>query len=136
MGETQKRRYVVVLRRTLASVVLIVALASPAAGQVNGEARHSGTITEVVDGRIVLDEIVTWQGPESPGIVRRSIRITPDTAIDLVQRGPWDARTSRPGWSSEPIRPDDLRKGDFVTVTTRGDETGAAVAVEVIRPRG
>jgi hypothetical protein len=126
-----------VLRRTLASVVLVVALASPAAAPGDSEARHSGTIAEVSDGRIVFDEIVTWQSPEAPGIVRRSIRITPDTAIKLVERAAtWDTRASRPGWNSEPIRPADLKTGDFVTVTMRGDGTGAAVAVEVIRPRG
>jgi hypothetical protein len=103
-----------------------------------GEVRHSGKVVEVSrdGGRFVLEEMLAWQGPEKPGIVRRTIDVTPRTAIQLVERtGEWGhARTSLPGWDSNRIAAQDLRVGDFVTVTTDDDARSRAVALQVIRP--
>lgn len=89
------------------------------------------------DGRaVVVEEMLAWQGPDKPGIVHRSLRITPQTSIQRVQRaeGWGDARTSLPGWDSEPMHMTDLRVGDFVTATTGADQRARAVALQVIRP--
>ena len=146
------------VRVTLGALTTVLVLAAPvaadtatqqraAAGQADtqtatrtshGEARHSGTIVEIADeGRtIVLEEMLAWQGPDKPGIVHRSVRITPQTSIQLVERtGDWGtARTSLPGWDSKPMDAKDLRKGDFVTVTAADDARERAVALQVIRP--
>jgi hypothetical protein len=110
--------------------------AAPAAAQQHGEVRHSGTIVEITGRSIVLEEMLAWQGPDNPGIVHRSITVTPRTSIQLVARtGEWGvARTSLPGWDSKPMDLDELRRGDFVTITTGADARDRAVALQVIRP--
>lgn len=142
------------VRLTLATVAMLLALAAPVAADTpvaaetntqqatprtnDGELRHSGKIVEITDdGRtMVLEEMLAWQGPDKPGIVHRSIRISPQTSIQLVERTEdWGkARTSLPGWDSERMDVKDLRKGDFVTVTTGADARSRAVALQVIRP--
>jgi hypothetical protein len=135
---------------TVTALAIALGLALPAAAQQPdavqqtgtapraGEVRHSGRVVEVgQDGRrLVLEEMVAWRGPGQPGIIHRSITLTPRTAIQLVERtGEWgEARTSMPGWSSKNIESQELRTGDFVTVTTDDDARSRAVSLEVIRP--
>jgi hypothetical protein len=126
------------VRLTLATLTILIALATPVAAQNNGEVRHSGKIVEISEaGRtIVLEEMLAWEGPDKPGIVNRSITVTPQTSIQLVERtGEWGtARTSLPGWDSERIGARELREGDFVTVTTAAATRSRAIALQVIRP--
>lgn len=121
----------------LFSIVLAgPALAQPGPG--HGEVRHSGTIVEITpDGSaIVLEELAVWSGPGT-GVVSRSIRLTPDTSIRLVERAPGDGgRTAMPGWKATAVDALDLREGDFVTVTTHGDRRAVAVALQIVRPAG
>jgi hypothetical protein len=119
------------------AAVALAALAAPAAAaERDGEVRHSGTVVEVVDGgrALVLAEMVTWQDPDEPGIVYRSVHVTPDTAIQLIERSEKADGDSLPGWRSESLETGDLRKGDFVTVTTDDDARGRAVSLQVLRP--
>ena len=142
------------MTRITLTVLAIAALALPAGAQQpqdqtgasgddriarkTDQVRHSGKIVELAPGgtRFVLEEMVAWQSSEHPGIIHRSIEVTPRTAIDLIKRtdqwGP--AQTSLPGWTSESINPRVLRLGDFVTVTVDDDARSRAVALQVIRP--
>jgi hypothetical protein len=101
------------------------------------EVRHSGRILEVAPAgsAIVLEEIVGWTGPGT-GAVTRSIQLTPRTSIRLVERTEeWDgANSALPGWDATVIDAQDLRKGDFVTVTTDDDHRATAVAMQIVRP--
>jgi hypothetical protein len=97
----------------------------------------SGRIVEVApDGSaIVVEELVTWSGPGT-GVVIRSIRLTPRTAIRVIQRsGDEDGdRTAMPGWDARVIDAAGLRPGDFVTITTNDDRRTVAVALLVVHP--
>jgi hypothetical protein len=122
------------------AVVLCFALVAPVTAQSPTRpdaVRHSGRIVEVApDGSaIVVEELLTWSGPGT-GVVTRSIRLTPRTAIDVIQRADgWDGdRAALPGWDTRVIDAADLRRGDFVTVTTDGDRRAVAVALQVVRP--
>jgi len=99
--------------------------------------RHSGRIVEVApDGSaIVVEELVTWSGPGT-GVITRSIRLTPRTSIDVIQRtdSTDGDRAALPGWDTRVIDAAELRRGDFVTVTTDGDRRAVAVALQVVRP--
>jgi hypothetical protein len=101
------------------------------------EVRHSGRIVEIADdgSAIVLEEIVAWTG-SGTGAITRSIRLTPRTSLRLIERtDTWNGRNDAlPGWDARAIRIQDLRKGDFVTVTTDDDRRGIAVALQIIRP--
>ena len=129
---------------SIASIVLAAvlwfALVIPATAQSSTRPdalRHSGWIVEVApDGSaIVIEELVTWNGPGT-GVVTRSIRLTSRTAIDVIQRadGTEGDRAALPGWDTRVIDAADLRRGDFVTVTTDGDRRAVAVALQVVRP--
>ena len=100
------------------------------------EGRYSGRIREVsLDGStLVLEEIVAWTGPGT-GVVDRSIRITPQTSIRLVQPAPWrNDQGAMPGWDSRTLKASDLRPGDFVTVTTGENHRSVALGLQVVRP--
>ncbi len=101
-----------------------------------GEARHSGQVLAVGDDVLVLQEIVAWTGPGA-GFVTRRLRLTPDTSIQLVRR----AETIDPDrwpvvFDEQPLAADAIRRGDFVTVTTRRAQGDTAVSLEVWRPAG
>jgi hypothetical protein len=104
------------------------------AGTAGREVRHSGRIVDVSPDHsaIGLEEVTAWTGPGT-GVVRRSIRLTPRTSIQLIERTDhWD-NTPMPGWDARPMPASQLRTGDFVTVTTDDDQRGTAVALQVIR---
>jgi hypothetical protein len=116
------------------AVVLVLGMVGAAAGA--GEARHSGTVVRVDDDELVIREMGTWTGSGS-GVAERRVTLAADTATQLVRREPGAAeRTSRPGWKSIAMRPEDIRPGDFVTVTTRKAGGDVAVSIEVLRPNG
>lgn len=123
------------ITRILMTLLTIIALAA-AAGAAE-EARHSGTIVGLRQQppQLVMEEIVAWTGPDT-GRVRRTIDVTPDTSIQVVERtDTWDSdRTSNPGFEERAIDASALRVGDFVTVTVRNAEDPVAVAMEVVRP--
>ena len=109
--------------------------ALPAAGSA-GEARHSGQVLAVGDDVLVLQEIVAWTGPGA-GFVTRRLRLTPVTSSQLG-RG---AETIDPDrwpvvFDEQPLAADAIRRGDFVTVTTRRAQGDTAVSLEVWRPAG
>jgi hypothetical protein len=125
-------------RMLWATVIIAVAglvTGTPAVAQEPGDVRHSGVIARIVaDGRtIVLEEMLAWQGDDDPGIVRRFIRLGPDTSIRLVERtDEWsESRASR---KAEMLDTGELWPGDFVTVILPGDMPSPAVGLEVFRP--
>ena len=97
------------------------------------QTRHSGTIVAVTpeSRTIALEELGVEGKP-----MRRTIALAPDARVVRVERsedngapGAWPG-----GFRERPAEPQDLRPGDFVTVTL-GDESGTPVArvVEVVR---
>lgn len=125
----------IVLTGVLALVTAGSALAQPWS-RADG-VRHSGRIVEVAPdaSAIVFEELVAWSGPGT-GVVTRSIQLTPSTSIRVIERsgnGGRD-RTAMPGWDATPIDAGDLRRGDFITLTTRDDRRTVAVALQVVRP--
>lgn len=120
--------------RMLMTLVTLIAVASAAEAT---EARHSGRIVGLQEdpARIIMEEIVAWTGPDS-GRVRRTIQVTPDTSIQVVQRtDAWgSSSTSKPGFEERAVDASALRVGDFVTVTVRNAGGAIAVAMEVVRP--
>src|SRR5712664_4037016 len=80
-----------------------------------GEARHSGTVVSVdADGRgFTLEEMGPWQGPGT-GLVRRHMRLGPDTAVRLVKRMEDIERAAWPvTFESTPLDPSALQPGAF-----------------------
>ena len=120
--------------RAVLSSVMIIGVWLPSAA-IAEEVRHSGTIVRTTTGELVLEEMITWTGPGT-GIVNQRIDVTTETAVQLVRRAPWtDDPRARPGWESIDLRPDDIRRGDFATVTTRDARSGdVAVSIEIVRP--
>jgi hypothetical protein len=121
-----------------ASAVAGEPAAAPAAA-LGKPARHSGTLVRIgLDlSTIFIDEVVAWTGAGT-GVVRRSIRLTPRTSIELIERphpeGP--SRAGRAGWHVTAIPAAELREGDFVTVITDDPRRGIAGALQVVRPAG
>jgi hypothetical protein len=102
-----------------------------------GEARHSGRLVEVrgAGSGVVIEEMLAWTGPGT-GVVDRSIQITPNTSIRLLQpTSEWrQDQVSMPGWDARMLTASDLRPGDFVTVTTDTARRDVATALQVVRP--
>lgn len=119
-----------------ASVIVLGVAVLPLSGAAE-EARHSGVVLQTADDRLVLREMVTWTGPGT-GIVDRPLTVTSETAVQLVRRAPKaDDPRARPGWMAVDLRPDDIRAGDFATVTTReGADGDVAVSIQIVRPEG
>ena len=104
------------------------------AGLADGEVRHSGTVVSVDPrgGRLTMHEMVAWNGPGT-GIVERSVRLTPDTSMQIVRRDEDADRSAMTGFQESRIALREIRRGDFVTVTLRRDSS-VAVSLEVVRP--
>ena len=123
--------------RTVASCIfaaLVVVGSMVAAAMAGQERRHSG----VLEGVAVGARIITMQeiGPGSTSH-RRTVRLTSQTRIALALRSEDGPTTDH--WAGEfmesPLKPADLRPGDFVTVTVtgKGDELFAR-SIDVVRP--
>lgn len=107
---------------TLATAGLLLTSTAYAATQV----KHSGMIVATSpNGRtITVEEMGPWTGPGS-GLVRRSVRLTPQTKVVLVSRSNEPTPGGWPGGFREVLSsPSELRPGDYVTVATesRGGE--------------
>lgn len=99
----------------------------------NGEVRHSGTLVALdAEARTIrMQEVVAWIGPGT-GLATRWLRLSPDTAMQVVMRDPRSDPASMPGFAESSIGLGQLEIGDFVTVTTRADEP-VVVSLEVYR---
>ena len=117
----------------LVLAVAFLSLAMPGIAPA-AEARHSGRVMAVDPGAgtVQIQEVVAWTGPET-GTVERTIRLTPDTTVQLVRR---EADVDLPrwpnAWEEQRISVDALRPGDFVTVITGDGDV--AVSLDVVRP--
>ncbi len=132
--------------RTVVFAILGVAAAAlvpgPAAGQSaspvtsDSRPRLSGTVVDVArdQGSLMLEELAAARGPE-PNAVRRAVVLAPDTSVNLVRRA-GEVTAGEPPWVITAMKLEDLRPGDFVTVTTRAGDGGrpVAVTVDVVRP--
>jgi hypothetical protein len=116
---------------SLATIVLCLA-ATPVRAATEG-GRHSGRVVEVRDaGRsLVVEEMGPWLPPNT-GLSTRTVTLAPTTAVQLViPTGKWQADAS-PGYEVRRMAPDEIKPGDFVTVTIDGGGE-AATALEVMR---
>lgn len=113
------------------AVALILVLAA-ATATVAAE-RHSGRVIAIdrAAGTVRLEELVEGVGPETRA-VERTLRLTPGTAIDAVRpAATLDGGHWPDAWDHQPLSAAALKPGDFVTVTTSGDDV---VAMDVVRP--
>lgn len=98
-------------------------------------AKHSGTIVAIdtAGHALTLEEMGPWTGP-GKGLVRRTVKITPDTKITRVARTAGTAPDGWPGgFTSSSVTVADVRAGDFVTLTTtsrRGHLVASAIAID------
>ncbi len=85
-------------------------------------------------GTITVEEMGPWTGPGATP-VRWTIRLTPETRIELVVRS--QDPTTAGGWPGDftalPLAPRELHPGDFATVTGSAGRL-AASSVSVVRP--
>jgi hypothetical protein len=110
----------------LASTLL---LASPA---VAGDGRISGRVMEIrPDGKVVIEAQGPWTGPNT-GVTRQTVAMGPDTLIRVVRpKGTWDQSDVDPGYVITAADFRELKRGDFITVTTR--DGSKAAAIDVVR---
>ena len=123
-----------VSRRTIALLLTLAVAGTLRAAAPTSGTRHSGQVVAVdsAAGTLRFGEMLGWTGPGT-GIVDRTVRLTPATDVRLVERAATlDPERWPNAWEEHRIGLDALRPGDFVTVTTGGDDT--AVALEVMRP--
>ena len=115
-------------RFALALILVLAATVATSAAE-----RHSGRVVAVdaAVGTLRLDELVEGVGGETRA-VERTLRLAPEVTIQLV-RPPRtrDAGQWPDAWEAQPLTLGALAPGDFVTITTSGDE---AVALQVVRP--
>jgi len=97
--------------------------------------KHSGRIVDVREGAIVLEELGAARGPE-PALQKRTVALQPQTAVTLAERSDQGADGWPGGFRPEPLSVQDLRPGDFATVTAeRADGRLVARDVTVVRPK-
>lgn len=122
--------------RTVGAIALLLAIGLTAP-PVNAEQsrpsqgrQHSGTIVRADAKMITLEEIGPWSS-KKPGLVRRTIELTPATKIEQVARAKQAAPGQWPGGFAETrMTASDLRPGEYATVVT-GMEHGRLVAREI-----
>lgn len=122
--------------RTTLLVIAPVLATLAAAPAVAADKKHSGLIVTVEPGRLVLEELTAARGSE-PVPVRRTIVLERETTIALAVR---DDRGGEGGWRGgfrpTPLGLDDVKPGDFATVTVEpADGRLLAREVTVVRPR-
>jgi hypothetical protein len=112
-----------------ALVFLLLSSAVPALAA-EGQGKISGRLVEIrPDGKLVIEEQGPWNGPGT-GLLRRTVDLTPGTSIRVVRpTGKWTGSDTTPGYAVEPSDFRALAPGDFVTVTTGGTSTAAAIDV-------
>lgn len=118
---------------TIALLLAIAPMVPPVAAAQNHpspEALHSGTIIVADAKRITLEEVGPWTAKE-PGLIRRSIELTPATKIDQVARAEKAAPGHWPGGFAEtPMTVSDLHPGEYATIASHM-ERGRLVAGQV-----
>ncbi|MCL6639922.1 MAG: hypothetical protein K6T92_00975 [Candidatus Rokubacteria bacterium] len=124
------------LARLAAAGVLPVAALLPAF-TAEAEERVSGTVLAVDPAAevLVVEELTASSGP-APNAVQRRFTLAPNTTVTLAHRSP-DAPGGWPhAYTATPLGVDQLRPGDFVTVTfvPDGDRLLARL-VSVVRPQ-
>jgi hypothetical protein len=104
-------------------------LASPVAA---ADGRISGRVMEIrPDGKVVIEAQGPWTGPNT-GVTRQTVGMGPDTLIRVVRpKGTWDQSDVDPGYAITATDFRELKRGDFITVTTR--DGSRAVAIDVVR---
>ena len=132
------------LHKTNPYVIAVLAVASlvnasmvTAAGTGSETVRHSGIVTSVdrARGILTLHEMGPWKGPDTKP-TQLSIAVQPTTTVDLVQRSAVARDGGWPGaYVESPLKPTDLRAGDFATVSTMHDGTRlVAVSIDLVKP--
>ena len=119
-------------------VLALVALAAPAwAG--SPEVINSGTVLAVdkAAGTIVLEGLGPWQMKDGKTIVnRQSFAVTPSTKFSQVKRA---AGAAPSGWIGDyveaPLPVWQVKQGDFVTVSVKGDKRPTALKITVVDTR-
>jgi hypothetical protein len=102
---------------------------------VAADGRISGRVMDIrPDGKVVIEAQGPWAGPGT-GITRQTVALGPDTLIRVVRpKGAWDQSDVDPGYAITAADFRELKRGDFITVTTRGGSK--AVAIDVVRAEG
>jgi hypothetical protein len=119
-------------RLPMLALLLLAAVAPTVASA--AAARHSGRVLAVDPGAgtVRIEEMVAWTGPNT-GAVERTIRLTPDTTVQVVRRAATVDPARWPNaFEEQRITADSLKPGDFVTATTGSGDL--AVALEVVQP--
>jgi hypothetical protein len=124
------------LARLAAAAALPAAALLPALAA-QAEPRVSGTVLAVDPAAdvLVVEELTASSGP-APTPVQRRFTLGPNTTVTLVHRSP-DAPGGWPNaYTATPLGAEQLRPGDFVTVTFVPDG-GRLLArlVSVVRPQ-
>lgn len=123
-------------RHVRARLVLVLLAVLVPALAVAAEQRVSGTVVRVdpAGGVLVVEELTASTGPE-PTPAQRRFALAENTTVALVHRSP-DAPGGWPNaYTATPLKVDELRPGDFVTVMFVPDgERLLARLVSVVRP--
>jgi hypothetical protein len=97
--------------------------------------RRGGTVVSVDGPMLTIEEMGQWTGT-STRPTRTSITMTPETRIELLERGR-DASAHDPlgSFKASSLARTDLRAGDYVTVTLQSTgERHVATSIAVVRP--
>jgi hypothetical protein len=115
------------MKRFALALVLVLAAAVATAAE-----RHSGRVVAVdpAAGTLRLDELVEGVGTETRE-VERTVRLSPGINIQILRPAAPDAARWPNAWERRPLAIEEVKPGDFVTITIAGDE---AIALDVVRP--
>lgn len=117
--------------RAVAMLVGGAVMALASVGQ--GQARYSGRIVSLeLDARRLVVEELGASASDAPAAMQHAVTVTAETKVQLIGR----ARGTGPGgWDGEytarPVRPGDIRPGDFVTVVS--SPSGEAEEILIVR---
>jgi hypothetical protein len=126
--------YVVAVLVVAGLINASVVAAAPAG---SATVRHSGIVTSVdpASGTLTLQEMGPWKSPATK-VTQLSIALQPTTTVGLVERSTGVGDGGWPGaYVESPLKPADLRAGDFATVSTVHDGGRlVAVSIDVVTP--
>jgi hypothetical protein len=117
-------------------IATAVLAALPLGGARADAPTYAGTVADVTpDGRsMTLEVLGPWHGPGTTPS-RHRIAVPPGTPVILFERAEVGESGWRGGFAEKPLRPADLRPGDYATVKThREDGRLIAERVEIVRP--
>ena len=115
----------------LAAASIGPAFAAPALAT-SPDSRHSGRVLDVRNGgrSLVVEEMGPWLGPNT-GLETRTMALDPAASIRrLTPTGTWESNSS-PGYAVRAASAEDIRVGDFVTVTLGSD--GRVATVDIVQ---